>query len=524
MTSAPSGFAVLADLPLGSYTGHDAGGGSDMLPAPARLHAALLAAAAQGPRAVAEGDLLEPSPADRVALRWLEEHPPDGVLIPAHRRFDAGVTAYRQIGLLLKDTPRILGKDDHRSVAVAGTLAWTWDEQPPEDVVDSLEELVADVSHLGTSQTPARVWIGPAAPTHRRDPGAELFATDGVDLDVATRGRLEALETAHRALTRSSRVGDDAVRSSEDEVVPNAVRGARTAARYVELDAERVPDGPWDTALLCQLTGPVVPPENCVTWAVAMHRALVATIGTGAPGVLTGAYGEGVPRPANRVAIQLLCGAPAALIGLDPSRTSVIVALPHGADAVEAARVATAVSSIRTLTGRGSRRRVTFLGVRTGSRFWPAPARDAQRRWATFPVAIPDTRPLRRQPWSLADAAALSVALVFRDEWPAAHDRGDTRYRRFADGAFDRGVTVFAAQRVPDSRVGRWVHRGHEGVVVQPYRVELSLGTLAGAQALVAVGQSRHLGGGLLLPTDLTATGSSAAPAGTVHPVWDDAS
>lgn len=51
-------------------------------PHAARLAAALLCAAASGPRAEQDGELLRPCEADMAALRWLETHPPDGVRVP----------------------------------------------------------------------------------------------------------------------------------------------------------------------------------------------------------------------------------------------------------------------------------------------------------------------------------------------------------------------------------------------------------------------------------------------------------
>jgi len=48
------------------------------------------------------------------------------------------------------------------------------------------------------------------------------------------------------------------------------------------------------------------------------------------------------------------------------------------------------------------------------------------------------------------------------------------------------------------------------GSVVQPYRAEVMLGDLAGDRTMVAVGQSRHLGGGLLVPCDLPGQGSAS--------------
>ena len=39
--------------------------------------------------------------------------------------------------------------------------------------------------------------------------------------------------------------------------------------------------------------------------------------------------------------------------------------------------------------------------------------------------------------------------------------------------------------------------------VVRPYTACLSLGSLAGPRTIAAIGQSRHLGGGLLIPFDV---------------------
>ena len=45
-------LGILARFPLGVYQGHKADGSPDAFPDPARLQAALLSAAAQGPHAI----------------------------------------------------------------------------------------------------------------------------------------------------------------------------------------------------------------------------------------------------------------------------------------------------------------------------------------------------------------------------------------------------------------------------------------------------------------------------------------
>jgi CRISPR-associated protein Csb2 len=46
------------------------------------------------------------------------------------------------------------------------------------------------------------------------------------------------------------------------------------------------------------------------------------------------------------------------------------------------------------------------------------------------------------------------------------------------------------------------VHRVHPHAVVRPYRATIALGDLGGPATIQAIGQCRHLGGGLLVPQD----------------------
>ena len=47
------------------------------------------------------------------------------------------------------------------------------------------------------------------------------------------------------------------------------------------------------------------------------------------------------------------------------------------------------------------------------------------------------------------------------------------------------------------------MHRVNEHAIVRPYRATLTVGDLGGDRTVQAIGQSRHLGGGLLVPIDL---------------------
>jgi len=503
-------FAIIAELPLGVYYGGVGDGEVDVLPSPSRLHAALLCAAAQGPRARPDGELLAPREEDAAALRWLEQHPPDGVRLPMHTVNTSSAIAYRKLGLLEKSKERIIGKRS-LSVAVDGPYAWTWASDPALPVRAALSELCSDVSHLGQAQTPVRLTVGDIEPSHRLDPDADLFSGTGVDVDVSVAGRMDALVDEYvRANVTPPKANADGVRSSEDEERRPVVRAALAPARYVTPAPTPTVD-PWARVLLLPLRSGRPPGwvRLRVRWAVALHRALISLIGTGAPAVLTGAYASGVPQPANRVAIQPIDGS----LGIAEWRgAGFAVLLPRNADAADLRALASALQALRLVRGPGGdtiaidHRNIT---VRSAADFWQPLTAGYRRHWVATPAAVPETRGLRHGRWSLADAVRLSVGLVWRDEL-IGRGRGEAWYRKVADAAARRGVQVEAARRITDIDLGRFVHKVAPGSVVQPYHAELTLGNLTGDRTLIAIGQSRHLGGGLLVPCDHLEQGSEA--------------
>ena len=101
-------FAIVADLPLGTYHGAGRDGQPEPVPSVARLHAALLCAAGFGPRAVSTvPDSLDVREEDQAALRWLEDNPPDSVAIPALQINVAYPVAYLRSALRPRATRKI---------------------------------------------------------------------------------------------------------------------------------------------------------------------------------------------------------------------------------------------------------------------------------------------------------------------------------------------------------------------------------------------------------------------------------
>jgi len=501
-----SDFAVIADLPLGAYRARTPGGQVDPMPSPARLHAALLCAAATGPRAHLDGEELAPDIADVEMLQWLEQHPPDGVRLPQTSATRSTVYGYRREGTLVKEggdtgpKDKVVARPLVGLIAVDGPFAWTWTEPPPAPVRDILGELCGDVAYLGNAETPVRLRVGEAHPTHRRAPDADLFTTpSGLDTDVAAPGRTNALRTAHDLTRLPPSAAADKFSSSEAPRAVAYVREGREPARYLSLTADDEPPGPWSTVLLAGFGLPRdrLREVDHVGWAAAVHRALIGLVGDGAPPLLTGAYLPGVARPTNRVALQLLAPDAVRAAGIDSNGPVLAVLLPTSAPDADISVVADAFARLRIVSWGASSRSVTSLPARSARLFWPT---DGSGVFEVRPAAVPDTRPVDRN-WTIADAVALSLGFVLRDRKALqGAGRGDARHRETARLVREAGLTVHAVNRVMSGDLSRYVHRIDDSRVVQPYRARLSLGGLLDDRTLVCLGQSRHLGGGLLVP------------------------
>ena len=510
-------FAIVAEFPLGTYRGHRPDGRIDPLPSPARLHAALVAAAGQGVRADAAGEVLTPSAPDRAALAWIEAHAPDAMSSPPSVSDADFVLAYRAEGFFgIREKRRVLAarEDRHGSVALAGPVAWVWDEAPPPDVGVALAELCRDVPHLGTAESPVVLRVEEVVPNHRLDPDAGLLSREGLEVEIPRPGRTAALERAYTAAVgRVPSASADRPSRAEGAVTNPTERAALALARYVPLVAPP-PNAPWPTVVLLPVDEDLSPGAR-VAWSVALHRALVARIGDGAPALVTGRYEPGVQRPANRLAIQYV---PASIPAAPPfgAAGAFVLLIPAVADPADLAILDRAIRGIEEVR-LGARRLMLLrhgVEVLQGDAFWASVPAGHVRTWVTGTAAIPESRPVRGRAWTIGDAALLSVGLLLRDRFPRPARRADW-YVSLVEGVTGAGAVVLEAHKLNGGDSRRYVHHVTPEAAVQPYRAALRLGRLAGDRTILAIGQSRHLGGGLLTPLDLPAEAIATAPAET---------
>lgn len=500
--------AITATWPMGVYLGHSRDGSPEALPTFARLFSALTHAAATGATSreagVEGGDSIPPG-AEK-ALLWLERNPPTSMLIPPYisgRR--SASTAFRKEGVFrleggrkkYKVTERLIGE----GTAIGGSLAWIWEESFPDEIAGALERICSDVGCLGEASSMVVLELGEGmTPTHQLSRSRDFFTTGGSETEVPSEGRLENLVAQHREARPKKAPTISADKHNFNAMPSSALPTGHGLARrrLVRITDEAHPDVPWDNVVAIPIEeGRPVKAANRVSFSVAVHRALIALIGTGAPASITGKYDEGVPLPANRVAVQYL---PAGLPTRDlEDCPHILLLLPTGMSTADLDALSSGVQQLRVLKTRMGKYRLSRdIQFLDGVEFWQDPRSDEARRWEPIPAAVPERwMEGRTQTEVYRDTIAWSIANVLRDlpSWELSR-----RVEERRSVLEDSGLHVHWAKPLVTRRPERFVHRTNRQTPIMPYVGELSLGDVLPSTAIAAIGQSRHLGGGLLVP------------------------
>lgn len=498
---------ITARFPLGVYHGHLFDGSPDPLPSPARLFSALVNAAHTGTTAGPDGDVA-PDVAD--VLAWFEENPPDGLFLPAYEPLTdtRGRVAYRDHGTVEKFAAKVAPKAMSDGTAVNGLLGWSWADMP--DITrQTLVRLLEDVPSLGEADSPVVLEIDEVKPNWCLDVGASAFTPGGRVVPVATIGRREALEGTFaqaRPPRPPSVAKDRQAKSDRLMIFPPSDQGLMKV-RYASIGIEEDPNSlPWRDVYVFPMddgTGRALTPEHRVKWCVAFHRALVGRIGDGAPPVVTGRYPEGIPVPANRIAIQYM---PASLlaqsvVGDLGMPGAFVVMVPSTISAPEAEVVLDGLDALSFIRTRWAAPPLAMHEeVFDAAAFWKPSALGMSRLWSPMPAAVPEVVKQRGR-WTFEDAILLSLGFVWRDHLGSV-EHGAKGYRSLVEQVRAQGAEVLW-HRSLNKDPAAYAHRMPQGMVAQPYTAQISSGSLSDATTLIAIGQSRHLGGGLLVPVDL---------------------
>ena len=496
-------LGIIARFPLGVYTGHKRDGSADTLPDPVRLHAALLNSAAQGTHAVLGEQGLEPSETSLKALMWLEKNPPDGIEIPEYMPVykDARRFMYREVAPAKKKR-----KTEKRTIsegtAVSGKIGWVW-KQVPDDIANTLEQLCDDVPYLGESTSVAVLAPGDVNPNLNLDLQGSPLESGGTMLRVPAIGRTNALLEMYR--NNNPTVENDKPKEEEKPENLPVTHECLTQVKYSTPEPE-YPEVPWSRALLLEIEGEELSPEEHVALCVALHRAIIAGIGYGASSFFTGKYPRGAEVPANRLAFHYIPAHYIQHLGIKNSVIAIMV--PENTSPEDLIQLGRSLNAVPYLWGRTFGKRKLYFGgqVINAHEFWPAVQPGYRRLWKPLTAIVPETRPVKKKDggarWTLADSGLLSIAYVWRDKFNTAA-RGEQRYLELRNQVEEQSDAQVYHARTIHTRPTAYVHKVPQNVMPQPWRGVLSLGNLTNDRTIIALGQSRHLGAGLLVPYDV---------------------
>ena len=268
----------------------------------------------------------------------------------------------------------------------------------------------------------------------------------------------------------------------------------------------KYPKVPWNRVILLEIEGEELPPEEHVALCVALHRAVIAGIGYGASSFFTGKYPRGAEIPANRLAFQYIPADYIQHLGIKNSAIAIMV--PESASPEDLIQLGRSLNAVPHLWGRTFGKRKVYFGgqVINAHEFWPAVQPGYRRLWKPLTAIVPETRPVKKKDggarWTLADSGLLSIAYVWRDKFNTAA-RGEQRYLELRNQVKEQSDAQVYHARTIHTRPTAYVHKVPQNVMPQPWRGVLSLGNLTNDRTIIALGQSRHLGAGLLVPYDV---------------------
>lgn len=543
-------YAIIAEFPLGFYQGKDRFGATEHYPSFNRTYSSLVGAAYARARLL-DTDL---TAGDHETLDWLEHHAPDAITLPkAKVNLGDRARAFRRKGwgqnanANAPDKPAASERAVARS-ALDGPVAWWWADEPPAPVVERIGEYCAEVPYLGEASSPVRLT---SLQNHEIPDG--IYARDdqsinsagAVAFDLPESGRADVLQEAFEAV-RGSKIptaAKDRARQSTnaeaDQPDPWPEQAIRQQVLYTPLQQHTINYAPWTLAYLLyvKVLRPVQqrywrPDErDLVRWAEATHRAIVKQLGSDVSGLITGRYAPGEMPPPNRVAIHILdASMPLATelqdaVGTGHSdHAALLVTVPgvdQGAEPEDLSRIQTALAGIHRIALNPQKViEITDIALVDATAIWQTPDNGVQRWWLPHPFIVAESRPPARKVlggrmWTADDAVRVAVGNVFRNH-PELRTttRGDRRLVELSALVHQAGVRIGSPHRVYPSEAGRYVHRMNPNTVITAVQGLINLGSLTNGRALVAIGQSRHFGGGLLVPFDLPALPDAAGGPG----------
>ena len=143
--------------------------------------------------------------------------------------------------------------------------------------------------------------------------------------------------------------------------------------------------------------------------------------------------------------------------------------------------------------------------------FWKPVAPGMCRYWAVRPMAIAETRPIPdiklHRKWGVYEALCLSIGHVWRSQYPQSSEGSrEERYWNIVDAvsAKTSHFRIYNYRTVHRANMTDYVHRANGSNILHGMNALIAISDVGESLdcAAMAIGQSRHLGGGFLVPAD----------------------
>lgn len=541
-------FIIRVSFLMHTYQGAGETGEPELYPSPERFYKAVVAAAynAFGFESKSHGDGRTMDDATiRDVLAWLEGNPPDAIRLPKERHRVARAVVYRKRGNWDKKSGESAIKEARACSSVAydssekGDLIWQWKQAPDKRVADALRDLCWEIPYLGEACTPVRITTDtsdtyPEPDSLVREEHVPLWMLPSVtQFHFPLPGHLKDLQQGH-VLAYPKRVSKPSGNETEKIVLSNAMYPTIGSAGYIKAKAPTRQRFvmPWNRCFFIPVTSPQqwVPRERqLVAWSVAMHRLLVHQWGYGASPMLTGRYDfvqDSKQRPANNVAIHVLTSDFKDMVNekLRDLLPGLLVMVPHDMPMDEIERLADVCNSVEGkklfFSRNGDTLRLGRMRELDAGAVWAEVPNGNVRFWIPYPLCIRETYPIKRidrreRSWGVKESVALAVGHVLRDQC-TDDETANTSESTAAVGrrlsywsianhvlAEDFPVKILNAHTEFRTSMSDYVHKTKPGALSAGLSALLYFDKSCGMDcAVMAIGQSRHLGGGLLIPVD----------------------
>lgn len=316
-----------------------------------------------------------------------------------------------------------------------------------------------------------------------------------------------------------------------NDYVPKETEGL-AGYRPPFVHSERALEAPWTRAIVMSVTvdeghqsekSEWKPSESeYVGWTVALHRFLVKQWGVDPAPSLVGKYVSGIKRPANNVAIQILDSELKSSYGIqlsdDVARKlpGFLIMLPKDMPQHDMQKLYDVCkrSNGKTLyfSQAVPKLRLGESALIDAEHLWKPVSVDFVRYWMPRPLAIAETRPIpdpkKKRHWRAAESMYLALGHVWRDKYVPNDIQGtrESRYWETVDAVADQSSNfrIFDCRRVSRVNMIDYAHHTNSSNVLRAMSALIAISDGEGSLdcAALAVGQSRHLGGGFLVPLD----------------------